>query len=158
MPNIIVFVKMPSTVRRLSPLLLIILSLSFFACHALADGYQEGLKRARKQNKPIILYFFSKHCPYCEMIERDTFGDKEIQPTMKADTVFIPIDVEIQPKLAATYSVRGYPTTWLLEPSGKRIAAVPGYIPKKEFKKILAYLKGRHYTTMTVWAFLRATP
>lgn len=92
------------------------------------------------------------------MIERDTFGDKEIQPTMKADTVFIPIDVEIQPKLAATYSVRGYPTTWLLEPSGKRIAAVPGYIPKKEFKKILAYLKGRHYTTMTVWAFLRATP
>jgi thioredoxin-related protein len=89
-------------------------------------------------------------------MDRDVLNDKEINPVLKKEIVYIRIDVEKKTELASLYAIRGYPTISLLEPSGKRIAQVPGYIPKKEFKKILSFLKGKHYKTMTLREFLKS--
>jgi thioredoxin-related protein len=88
-------------------------------------------------------------------MDRDVLNDKEINPVLKKEIVYIRIDVDKTTELASLYAIRGYPTISLLEPSGKRIAQVPGYIPKKEFKKILSFLKGKHYKTMTLREFLK---
>lgn len=88
-------------------------------------------------------------------MDRDVLNDKEINPVLKKEIIYIRIDVDKTTELASLYAIRGYPTISLLEPSGKRIARVPGYIPKKEFKKILSFLKGKHYKTMTLREFLK---
>lgn len=88
-------------------------------------------------------------------MDRDVLNDKEINPVLKKEIIYIRIDVDKTTELASLYAIRGYPTISLLEPSGKRIAQVPGYIPKKEFKKILSFLKGKHYKTMTLREFLK---
>jgi len=82
-------------------------------------------------------------------------ADKEIGSTMNNSLVYLRVDVDKRGDLASKYRVRGYPSTCLLEPSGKRIALVPGYVGKKEFKLLLAYAKGKHYKTTGLREFLK---
>lgn len=89
-------------------------------------------------------------------MDRDVLNDKEINPVLKKDLVYVRIDVDKKRDIAALYNIRGYPTIALIESSGKRIAQVPGYIPKEDFKKILSFLKGKHYKTMTLREFLKS--
>ena len=111
----------------------------------LAEDYASAMKRAKAEDKAILLYFSSQYCPYCVAMERDVLADKEIATTMKQSLVSVRIDVEIRSDLAKKYGVRGYPTTCLLEPSGKPLIKIPGYVEKKEFRVILDYAKGKHY-------------
>jgi thioredoxin-related protein len=110
-----------------------------------AEDYASAMKRAKAEDKAIVLYFASRYCPYCVAMERDVLADKEIAKTLKESVVSVRIDVEIRSDLATKYGVRGYPTTCLLEPSGKPLIKIPGYVEKKEFKVILDYAKGKHY-------------
>ena len=121
----------------------------------LADDYTDSLKRAKAEDKAVILYFFSKSCGYCTMMEKQVLADKEIAASMKNDVVSLRIDVDAKPDLAAKYNIRGYPTTGILEPSGKIVIRVPGYLEKKEFKLVLAYAKGKAYKTASLREYFK---
>jgi thioredoxin-related protein len=112
-----------------------------------AEDYAAALKRAKAEDKAVVIYFYSKFCPYCTAMEKDVLADKDVAKTLKLNVVTVRIDVEIRSDLAAKYGIRGYPTTCLLEPSGKPLVKIPGYVEKKEFKVILDYAKGKHYKT-----------
>lgn len=121
----------------------------------LADDYTDALKRAKAEDKAVILYFYSKYCGYCEMMDKQVLADKEIAASMKKDVVSFRIDVDTRSDLAAKYSIRGYPTTGILEPSGKSVIRVPGYLDKKEFKLVLAYAKGKVYKTTSLKEYFK---
>jgi thioredoxin-related protein len=120
-----------------------------------ADDYSDAMKRARTEGNPMVLYFYSKYCYYCDEMEKRVLSDGEIRTLLKSGVVTLRIDVDKRDDLAAPYNVWSYPTTWLLEPTGKRIARVPGYVSKGEFKKILVYLREGHYKNMGLRDFLR---
>lgn len=122
---------------------------------ALADEYADALKKAKTEDKPIVLYFYSKYCGYCTAMDKNVLADKEIASTMNNSLVYLRVNVDNRNDLASKYGIRGYPTTCLLEPSGKGIIAIPGYVDKKEFKLILAYAQGKHYKTTKLRQFLK---
>jgi len=127
----------------------------FFACtQIVADEYKDALKRAEKEDKPIVLYFYSSFCGFCDLMDRDVLNDKEIEPMLKKDVVYVKISVDKSTELPRRYGVRGYPTISLLDPSGRRIVQIPGYVPKNDFKRILQFLKGKHYKMMTFGEFM----
>jgi thioredoxin-related protein len=133
----------------------IVLSIFCFAwTNVFADPYADGLRKAKAEDKPMVLYFYSNYCGYCDRMEKEVLADKDVSNTIKTSLVFLRINVDKQSDLAYKYNIRGYPTTWLLEPSGKRIVQVPGYIPKKDYKLVLAYAKGRHYRNIRLGEFL----
>ena len=72
----------------------------------------------------------------------------EIKKTLNDYTVYLRIDVDNAKETARLYNVRGYHTTCLLDPAGRRIISMPGYIPKNDFKKVLDFLKGKYYKKM----------
>ena len=121
---------------------------------ASADEHGDALKRARAEDKPLIIYFYSKYCIYCDAMDRDVLLDKEIKSSLNRDVVYFRVDVDTKGDIVRKYNIRGYPTTWLLEPTGKRIVALPGYIQKNHFKKVLAFLKGKYYKSMSLWDFV----
>jgi thioredoxin-related protein len=136
--------------------IIFLLSLFLFGHTALnANPISEGKKEEKKEDKEMVVYFFSKYCEYCTKMDRDVLNDKEISGTLKREIIYLRIDVDKNTDIAKKYGVWGYPTTLLLESSGKTIAPIPGYIPKKEFKKILLYLKGKHYKTTNLSDFLK---
>ncbi len=141
--------------KRLLIAVFIVVSLVMTTGVSCADEHDEALKKAKTEDRPLLIYFFSYYCVYCAAMDKDVLADREISGSLRADTVYLRIDVDRRPDIARRYNVRGYPTTWLVEPSGKRIAGIPGYIPKNDFKKVLAYLKGRHYKQMSIWDFVR---
>jgi len=140
------------------PLATTLLVLVFFFCHtsAHADALTQGKKRARQEDKPVVAYFFSQHCVYCEQMQKNVLNDRTIADSLKNDTVYVPVDVDKQETTALAYRVRGTPTTLVLESTGKRIVEIPGYMSKDDFKMLLAYVKGRHYKMMGFGEFLRS--
>jgi thioredoxin-related protein len=126
---------------------------------ARALTYAGALKAAKTENKPVLLYFFSDSCRYCTVMDRETLADKEVAATLSRDFVFLRIDTGKSTDLSLLYRVYGTPSSWFLESSGKRIFQAPGYMPKKDFKTVLDYVKGKHYRQMDIQEYFeKASP
>lgn len=134
---------------------LLLIFVVIFSTTACADDWDQALRRAKREDKPVILYFFTPYCSYCQAMDKEVLAEKEITTTLKKNTVYLRVDVEKRDDLARFYGVRGYPTTTLLEPNGQQIIQIPGYIEKGTFKKLLTFVKGKHYKTMNIKEFLR---
>lgn len=122
-----------------------------------ANPITVGKKRAKEEEKEMVVYFFSKYCQYCIAMEKDVLGDREIRDILKREVIYVRVNVDRDLDVAKKHGVFGYPTTLIAESTGKTVAQIPGYIPKKEFKKILLFLKGKHYKTTSLRDFLKTT-
>lgn len=142
-------------VRKIIPATLLAVVLLVTSVHA--DILSEGKKRAREEDKSMVVYFFSRYCTYCEAMERDVLADKDIGTILNRDMIYLKIDVDGNEAIARRNGVWGYPTTILMENTGKPIVKIPGYIPKKDFKAILAYAKGKHYKVMGLGEYLKSS-
>lgn len=88
-------------------------------------------------------------------MDREVLGEKDVASVLKQNTVYVRIDVDKRDDLGRFYGIRGYPTTTFLEPNGQRIFQIPGYVGKGDFKKLLAYVTGKHYKTISLKQFLQ---
>lgn len=136
---------------------LVALVFGVLSASGFADDYDNALKAAKKENKPLCLYFFSNSCYYCVVMDKTTLDDPEIGSILKKDFVFLRIDSEKAGHLARLYSIRGTPTSWFLDSSGKRVFEAPGYIQKPLYKRVLEYVKGKHYNEMELQDYLKKT-
>lgn len=131
------------------------IALVLLASAAFSQDYNSALKTAKKENKPLLLYFFSKSCYYCTLMDGKTLADKEIAAVLKKDFVFLRVDVDKSEDLGRLYRVSGTPSSWFLESSGKPVGGMPGYVEPGDYKNILDYVKGRHYKEMDLQAYLK---
>jgi thioredoxin-related protein len=124
------------------------------AAASLDDEYGAALNKARTAGKPVILFFNSKNCPYCELMENETFSDRQTLSAIAETAVLVKVDGEGRRDLARLYLIRGYPTTWLIDERGSRIGQIPGYISRKDFQSVISYLKGKYYRSMGITEYL----
>ncbi len=108
---------------------------------------KEGLKKAKEENKPIVIYITSKHCQYCKKMDRTTFQDKQVIDYLEKH--FVPIKVEKSSKdgleVRKIYGYVGTPTFHFLTPDGKKIKTLFGAWKPDEFLGILKYFAEGHY-------------
>ena len=140
--------------KLICALFLAALLVVFLVPSANAGEYDSALKAAKSQNKPLLLYFFSKSCGYCTLMDKSTLADGDVRAMLQRDFVFLRVDVDRSGDLSAFYRIMGTPSSWFLDASGKRILEAPGYIQKPTYKKLLEYVKGKHYNDMDVEAYL----
>ncbi len=88
-------------------------------------------------------------------MDRSVLGDADIDTMLKKDFVYVRINVDKTTEIAKLYGVRGFPSSWFLDPSGTRIVEVPGYVEKPLFRKVLQFVKGGFYRTSDINAYLR---
>lgn len=114
--------------------------------------YDQALAVAKQENRHILVNFTTKWCGYCKKMDASTYRDSSIVATLgkyfalakvdgdSYDMIKLP-DGDITEKgLTRQYGVRGYPTTWLLEPDGSKIAPVRGYVDNVRLQYILDYV------------------
>jgi thioredoxin-related protein len=146
------FLVLKALIKKIFSILLFF----FFICTtSYADEWDLALRKAKKEDKPTILYFFTTNCSYCQAMDSEVLAEKEINTILKKNIVYLRIDVEKRGDLARFYGVRGYPTTTFLQPNGQQIIQIPGYIEKSDFKKLLTFVTGKHYKKMNLKEFLR---
>src|SRR4051812_5265961 len=97
--------------------------------HNPVDWYpwcEEALRRARAENKPILLSIGYSACHWCHVMERESFEDPEIARLMNDNFVNIKVDREERPDLDTIYMEAvqamsghgGWPMTVFLTPDG----------------------------------------
>lgn len=123
-------------------LALALISSSLFAELDWASSYEQGLAKAKKEHKMVMLMFSSKTCKMCNYMKKTVYENEDVSEYVKA--FFIPIEVDITDHPTKYgYPVFGTPTYYFLDSNGKQSgrmmvggASAEGFIQKlKEVKE-----------------------
>ena len=129
-------------------------------------SYTEGLALAEKENKYVLIYFYTDGCSWCKKMEKETFSDEEVKKILSDKFVAVKINARSENKviengkeisereLAILYQVSGYPTTWFLEIAHTRIAPLPGYVTTEQFIPVLNYIGEGWYKNISFKEYL----
>ncbi|MFN2577280.1 MAG: thioredoxin domain-containing protein [Pyrinomonadaceae bacterium] len=87
---------------------------------------EEALKKARAENKPILLSIGYSACHWCHVMEHESFENEEIARLMNENFINIKVDREERPDLDQIYMTAvqmmsgqgGWPMTMFLTPDG----------------------------------------
>ena len=98
--------------------------------------FREGVARARREKKPLVLDFTASWCPPCLRMIRETFPDPKVVPLLK-QCVLIKIDTDKYPGLSRKYDVVGLPDIRLLTSEGKEIRRLRDFQTPDAFASVL---------------------
>jgi thioredoxin-related protein len=121
--------------------------------------FDTGIARAIKENKPVVIDFYTSWCKWCKVMDERTFSKPEIQRYLAENFVSIRINAESKTdrftydgktftpvQLTRHFGVRGFPSLAYLDKEGKLITIVPGFIPPETFLPFLRYIKKECYS------------
>lgn len=100
--------------------------------------FEEGLKRAKKENKLILLDISAKWCHYCNLMETTTYSDKEVIKIINEKFIPVKVDADLRKDINKKYNQGGLPTTAILTQDGTLIYGNL-YLPPEDLKKVLLY-------------------
>ena len=122
----------------------------------LSDIYQDNFSLNPK-GKYMLIIFETDECPYCAKLNLDIHNDKKLQDELKKDFSVYRLDamknkmhkiphegktMDVDTKtLIDIYQVNSTPTLIFTDKKGKSIFIVPGYMPPKQFKVTLDFVK-----------------
>gem|GEM_PF-159575 len=121
------------TMKKLLPLLC---ALAFaFTADAQSPEFLKGdwnaaLKKAKEQNKYILVDAYTDWCGWCKVMDKKTFPDPKVAEFIRAN--YIPVKLEMEKEadgraLAMKYHVNSFPTFMFFSPDGKLIKVSHGY-------------------------------
>jgi len=119
---------------------------------------EKGLEAARREDKYIVIDFYTSWCKWCKVMEKRTFSDQTVAEYLKTNFICVRVNAEdsqsdftfrgrsLSPsELAREFGVRGYPSMAYLESGGNLIMVVPGFIPPEKYIHVLKYFDEGHY-------------
>lgn len=121
------------------------------------QSYEQALLQAKQLKRPVYLQFHANWCGYCKKLTQESYSQKVIQNLLNQQ--FVPVQIVEDSKATYTvqgktytaqdlileYKVSGFPTLAFLEPDGKLIGLVPGYVKPNEFQLLLAFISSKAY-------------
>lgn len=152
-----------------------LLALALLATTAWADppegypflGHDAGMRQAKAENKPILLYFGRYGCAWCDHVNRKTFSDPGLKQLFSENYVLIYVDAEggkrirlpngerlTEGELGTRLGAFATPLFVFMTPEGQVIAKIPGFKTVDDFKDYDRYVRGGHYQTQTLMQFL----
>jgi len=100
---------------------------------------EELLRKAKKQQKKILIYATAKTCHFCKKMDKDVLSLSDVKNEIKKDFILLKVDIEdssLPFNLAKNY--RGMtPTFFAINNDGKLQNKYPGSWNKKDFLLIL---------------------
>jgi uncharacterized protein YyaL (SSP411 family) len=103
----------------------------------------EAFKKAKTENKPILLAISAVWCHWCHVQDRTTYSDPEVIRAINRHYVPIRVDNDKRPDINRRYNMGGWPTTAFLTPEGDIITGGT-YIPPDQMKATLREVRERY--------------
>ena len=95
------------------------------------DWGQAAFDRARDAEQPILLSMTAEWCGWCQTMDATTYARPRIAAIANHDFVPIRVDADRHPRVRDRYNAGGFPSTVVLTPSGKLIAATSFLKPEQ---------------------------
>lgn len=130
------------------------------------NTFDKGLELAQKENKLLVVDFYTDWCHWCKVMDKDTYGNKEVISLAKEKVIMSKINAETNQKfrfkdasysgreLSVMFGVQGFPTTAFMNSKGELITSISGFIPAEKFTMILKYLAGNWHDKMEFEEFV----
>lgn len=125
-------------------ILILCLASSLFAELDWESSYEQGVVKAKKEHKIVMLMFSAKTCKMCNYMKSTVYENDEVSEYIKS--FFIPIEVDIQEHPDKYgYQVFGTPTYYFLNSEGKPIGRmmVGGASPEGFLQKLKEVKQGK---------------
>lgn len=118
-----------------------ILGLLMFGISALAavdweHSYKAALEKAKKDNKLVMIDLYADWCGPCRLLDKNTFGNKDVQTRLSNGFIAVKIDLERSKEtteLARKFGANAIPHVVFLDSDGKKLSDIIGYVPPDEF-------------------------
>jgi thioredoxin-related protein len=131
--------------------------------------FNEGMALAAKENKHVVIDFYTTWCHWCKVMDRETFSNPEVKKYLAEHFITIRINAESTKEkvsykgeeltpvaLARKFGVRGFPSLAYLDRDGELVWVVPGFVPAKTFLPFLRYVQKECYKQqMTFEEFMK---
>jgi thioredoxin-like negative regulator of GroEL len=102
------------------------------------DDYQEALKIAASQKKPILMDFSARWCPGCVRYEKEVFPNGQFAK-ITSNFVKLKVDVDLfkNAALSKKYAVHGIPTFVVIDANEQEISRLVDFQPLEGLKDFL---------------------
>ncbi len=108
--------------------------------------YEEALRSAKAEKKPIFAYLETDWCTYCRQMEATTLKDEAMIASMRDQYVWLKLNAESDAQgraLRDRFSIVSYPGMLILDSDGEEIDRLSGYLSVQDFqKKVTDYTHG----------------
>jgi thiol-disulfide isomerase/thioredoxin len=91
------------------------------------DDLKKAKKQAAKENKLIFIDFYTDWCKPCKMMDAEVFQGGEIADRMNGFFINLKINAEFDRFTASEYNINSYPTSLLVDSTGKVLHRSSGY-------------------------------
>jgi uncharacterized protein YyaL (SSP411 family) len=111
----------------------------------------QTLKKAREENRLLIISIGYSACHWCHVMEHESFEDEEVAALMNAYYISIKVDREERPDVDQVYMSAamlingngGWPLNAIALPDGRPVYAGT-YFPKQNWLRVLAYFADQY--------------
>ncbi|HKB16828.1 MAG TPA: DUF255 domain-containing protein, partial [Planctomycetota bacterium] len=102
---------------------------------------EEAFRRAREEDRPILLTIVASWCRWCHELDATTFTDAEVARTIEESYVPVRVDKDRRPDVNERYNAGGWPTIAFLTPDGDLIAG-DTFLGAKDLLSLLERVRG----------------
>ena len=99
-------------------------------------SFDGGLEQAKEQDKPIMIDFYGESCSWCDVLDKKTYTDKEVN-SLAEKFICIKIDVYKNRQVTNKYKIQGLPTIVFLNNNAEEIERIIGYRGPSPFVEIM---------------------
>ncbi len=127
--------------KKFISILLLLLSVFLFqavSAHAISWGsnVKSALRKAKSKKKPVMVYFYTNWCSWCERLERETYSDLKVSKLARK-FILVKVNGDRDRDTVEKYDIRGYPAVLFLGSKGNTIQQVEGYVGPDDFARIM---------------------
>ncbi len=102
-------------------------------------SFDEGMKKAKEENKKVLVFVTLPTCVWCERMKRETFSDSEVMARLEKSFIPVLVDASKDPAMSRIAPLFGgdvsTPAFIIYTPDGRPVDGWVGYLSKEEFMR-----------------------
>ena len=123
-------------------------------------GFDDGLAKARTEDKPIFVEFYADWCIFCRKFQKETIKDRKVERMLSENFVYVRLNGENSEnrvryngksfsnvELTQAFGINAYPSLVFLDAKSKPITMLSGFVPPHDFVVVLDYIDQKCYET-----------
>ncbi len=123
-------------------------------------SFNDGLAKAKTEDKPIFVEFYTDWCPYCKKFQKETINEQNVARILAENFVYVRLNAEDSKKRATfqgkslsnveltnSFGISAYPSLVFLDSGAQPITMLSGFVPARKFASVLDYIQQKCYQT-----------